>query len=52
LKRYEKRDAFLTSRTSITKPTPGYFLAQRFQKDPEFKPADEHILKPAHPEFP
>ena len=36
---------------SITKPTTRYTLPD-IPKDAEVKPADEHILKPAHPELP
>ncbi len=36
---------------SITKPTTRYTLPD-IPEGSEIKPADEHILKPAHPEFP
>ena len=35
----------------ITKPTTRYILPS-LPEGAEFKPADEHLLKPAHPEFP
>ena len=36
---------------NITKPTTRYKLPE-FDEDTEFKPADAHILKPSHPEWP
>ncbi len=36
----------------ITKPTTRYTLPELKEDDEQFHPADEHILKPAHPEWP
>ncbi|BBG65283.1 molybdopterin oxidoreductase, iron sulfur subunit [Hydrogenimonas sp.] len=36
----------------ITKPTTRYTLPEGLEADEAVRPADEHILEPAHPEFP